>query len=228
MSLFEAEIKGKVGLVEDSLTSKAFGVLDIVDRKQILKPFLTKIGIELTDDDVQNLQIKLWEWQGKTEPDVIIEGSGKLIYVEAKLGSPLGEEQVLNEYRDGVGKNRDFHLIAITRDPLQPQCIDEARYVLSQEFDEVNIHWTRWHDLHSLLKKGHENLSENAERKIVGELINLFESQGLRAFDGFGEEVDNLSIATFTPFFEDLSLFANEIASRSGIQLGKSIVKGYQ
>ena len=29
MSFFQAEIKGKVGLVEDSLTAKAFGVLNV-------------------------------------------------------------------------------------------------------------------------------------------------------------------------------------------------------
>jgi len=228
MSLFQAEIRNKVNIVEDSLTSKAFGVLDIIDRRIALLPFLRQCGVDIEEDAVQHLTLSFWQWQGNTEPDVIIKGDNLLLYIEAKLGSPLGEEQLIKEYIDGAKKKSLFYLIAITRDALEPECIGSAKQELSKEFDRVNLSWTRWQDLHTLLRKVKGNLTNGAEIKLVEQLIKLLESQGLRAFDGFDESSTKMSLRPFQSFFENLCLFANEIALRSGLRLNRSIERGPQ
>ena len=116
MSIFEAEVRHRTG-DEDILTSRVFGTLSIVDKHTVLAPFLASLGLSLAGEEIPSLTISLWKAYGDTEPDVIIESSAQLIFIEAKLGSPASCEQLEREYKHGRKAKDRFSLFLLTSSP---------------------------------------------------------------------------------------------------------------
>ena len=80
-SIFEAESRGK-NKDEDIVTSRVFGIYNIVNKSLILGKFLEKVGIKIPKEEVEDAQIRLWETHGECIPDAVIQTKSNLVFVE--------------------------------------------------------------------------------------------------------------------------------------------------
>ena len=114
MSIFEAELRRGIPH-EDYLTSKVFGLFDIV--KPLLREFLKEIHLSKIETPIK---INFWKSFGTRTPDVIITGKNLLVFIEAKL-SKIDINQLVDEYRMGIEAQQRFRMVVITPDIVIPQ-----------------------------------------------------------------------------------------------------------
>lgn len=190
MGIFEAEVRGCTG-EEDILTSRVFGILEILDRTQFLLPILKQCGISLEQDSKpENISFSYWEKMGKRTPDVILKDKSTLIFIECKLGSPLDIHQLTEEYEDGMKDRKDFWLIAVTRDWVEPLQIQKAKEILMKRKNgvkEPHIHWVNWQKIYAILHSTTKS-GDQTEEKLTGDLLSLLEVKGLSTFVQFPEK----------------------------------------
>ena len=197
MSIFAAELQGKRNceeISEDELTSRVFGVLDIIDRK-ILRSVLNYCNIQITEDDAKKLKIDFWqeyhavsEKKG-VEPDIILTLNKKLlVYIECKLESRGNASQLEEEYRIGkeCGSNK-FHLVYLTNTLTTPLEVNEAEKKLKLETE--TIRWVNWIKIYEILDREKSSIrAETTERKLLEDLINLLEEMNMAPFQKYMEE----------------------------------------
>ena len=203
LSIFEAENRNKAGS-EDILTSRFFGIMDIVNKKVLLKQFLSILNIPFIETELTDYQFSLWENYGDCIPDAVIESKDTLIFVESKLDAPISEDQLKREFVAVSSSRKKSFLICISKDFDLPTEIKNVR----EEID-VNIKWISWKKLYAFLSELTKSDSLNqTEIKLIENLILIFEINRLRGFKGFKK--DNYEkIATID---EELKLFNNEIS----------------
>lgn len=220
MGIFEAEIRGHTG-EEDILTSRVFGILEILDRTQFLLPILKQCGISLEQDSKpENISFSYWEKMGKRTPDVILKDKSTLIFIECKLDAPLDIHQLTEEYEDGMKARKDFWLIAITRDWVEPLQIQQAKEILMKKKNgvkEPHIQWVNWQTIYVILKKNAKN-GNQTEKKLIEALLGLLEAKKLRGFDKFDEklldDVASVCYPGWTEFLDECSAFLETLKSR--------------
>ena len=184
-SIFEAEIRGKEK-EEDKLTSKVFGIFNVVDKPLVLGKILEKIGITIPKKEIENAEIQLWEKHGECIPDAVIKTKSNLIFVESKLDSPLSLEQLKTEYKQGMKESDSFYLLCITKHFDVPQEIESLREELKTDM----IFWTSWQNLYTYLLPIEKSVNlDKTSKALIKELRRLFEAKRLRGFSGF-KEVD--------------------------------------
>ena len=194
MGIFEAEVRGHRG-EEDLLTSRVFGTLEILDRSKFLVPLLQKCGIELTKEiEANRFRFKYWERVGKRTPDVILKDKSALIFIENKLDTPVDVVQLVEEYEDGTKTHKNFWLMCVTRDFVEPIEIENARSTLAERgIVNPRIQWISWQQIYSMLRRNAKN-GDETEKKLIGDLLALLKAKGLSTFDRFPEEqLDNVA-----------------------------------
>ena len=207
MSIFEAEVRHRTS-DEDILTSRVFGTLSIVDKHTVLAPFLASLGLSLAGEEIPSLTISLWKAYGDTEPDVIIESSAQLIFIEAKLGSPASCEQLEREYKHGRKAKDRFSLFLLTKDFREPEAVKEASARLSPDFPDTKITWIRWQQIYAILKEiTQREKADSISRSLLSDLLSLLASKGLRGTIGLKYEW----LQKVMKSQESLSLLCNEI-----------------
>jgi hypothetical protein len=217
MSVFEAEVRGHTG-EEDVLTSRVFGTLEILDRLKFLLPILQQCGVQLLQETVpESFTFNYWREMGKRTPDVVLEDNRNLIFFENKLNDSLHVDQLVEEYEDGIGCHKNFRLIAVTRDWIEPLQVQKAKDRLTKdETKDPRIQWINWQKIYATLRSSAENGNET-EKKLISDLLSLLEVKGLSAFVQFQkEQLDG--IANLWPqipsFLEDCSALFGTLSSR--------------
>ena len=208
MSIFEAEVRHRTG-DEDVLTSRVFGTLSIVDKQTVLAPFLSSLGLSLTEEEIPSLSVSLWKVYGDIEPDVTIGSSMQLVFVEAKLGSSASCEQLEREYKHGKKAKDKFSLFLLTKDFREPEAVKEASGRLSPHFPDAKITWIRWQQIYAILKEIMQREEvDTISRSLVNGLLSLLASKGLRGT--VGPKLQWLQKVMASQ--ESLSLLCNEIS----------------
>jgi len=223
-SIFEAESRGKEK-DEDILTSRVFGIFNIVDKTLVLRKFLEKIEIKIPKKEIEDAQIRLWEKRGDCIPDVVIQTKSSLIFVESKLDSPLSLEQLKTEYKQGMKESDSFYLLCISKHFDIPREIESLREDLKTD----RIFWTSWQNLYTYLLPIEKSVGlDRTSKALIKELRSLLEAERLRGFSGF-KEVDYEKITStyknFDNFSNEMSIFIQELASqlnRHGIELKRT------
>ncbi len=214
MSIFEAEVRHRTG-DEDILTSRVFGTLSIVDKHTVLAPFLASLGLSLTEKEIPSLSVSLWKVYGDTEPDVTIESSAQLIFIEAKLGSSASCEQLEREYKHGRKAKDRFSLFLLTKDFREPEAVKEASARLSPHFPDAKITWIRWQRIYAILKEiTQREESDSISRSLVNDLLSLLAAKGLRGFIGLKYEWLQKIMASEEPLLHlcnEMSIFVQEL-----------------
>jgi len=212
LSFFEADKREKYG-DEDVLTSRFFGIIDIVNKKVVLQSILSKIGINLSVDEINAAQIRLWETYTDCIPDAIIETDSTLIFIESKLDASVSIDQLEREYNAGVSEKKMFYLICITNDFDLPREVIEIKNKLNTE----NIIWFSWQNMYVTINNLLESTEINdTEKKLLQNLLIFFEVNRLRGFKGFDEEeYKNISqmYEVIESFYNELSIFIGELNS---------------
>lgn len=192
--MYIAELKGKLSTKderkEDILTSNVFSFFKYTDRKKFLKPFLEKLGFEVSLKDVEDAKFEFWpKYDDRTEPDVVIIVGEYYILFEAKYHSGFGEETELLEdqltreikmgSKEARKKGKKFYLVAITADYSKPI----RKLVKVQK--RKDFKWINWHFVTLFLEK---KLDEGIQdREFSKDLYSLLIKKKLRIFDGFRE-----------------------------------------
>ena len=221
MSLFEAEVRRRTG-EEDLLTSKVFGSLSILDRKAVLLPFLRSIGFNFTENEIPSLKIELWNIYGNVEPDVIIESSQRLAFIEVKLDSPSSREQLEKEYRQGSKIKKQFSLLLLTKDSRIPQAVIEAKEALIKDFLKAEINWMRWQQIYPILQDINKGAIDQVSHSLLSEILRLLESKSLRGTTGIRVEW----LANSVQSQESLSLLCEEIAIIAQELTSRAVAEG--
>nr|MDA8226876.1 hypothetical protein [Desulfitobacterium hafniense] len=160
--MYLAELKGKLpaqlSRSEDILTSNVFSFLKYANRRVYLKSFLSRLGITLSNEDLEEADFVFWpSFDDYTEPDVVIIVGSYYILFEAKYLSDFGQEtekhksQLVREIEGGLleakALGKEFLLVAITAD----------YYYVKEKYLEVttkpacNFKWINWQAVSSML-----------------------------------------------------------------------------
>jgi len=223
-SIFQAESRGKEK-DEDILTSRVFGIFNIVNKSLVLGKFLEKIGIKIPKKEVEDAQIRLWEKHGECIPDAVIETKSNLIFVESKLDSPLSLEQLKTEYTQGNKESDSFYLLSVSKHFDLPQEIENLR----KELKTDRLFWTSWQSLYTYLLpiEKSEDLDKTS-KALIKDLRSFLEAKRLRGFSGFDKtnykRITN-AYESFDDFYNELSIFIQELESqlkRRGIELKRT------
>jgi hypothetical protein len=217
--MFEAEIKNKLKNDEDRLTSYVFGTLEIADRNLVLGTVFSDIGIDIKHENLENLTFRYWEKYSEGDlrvPDVIIEGSNLLIFVENKLDSSVLSDQLIEEFKDGSKHKDNFYLLCLTKDRKEPPEIDQVRSALKVGIERIK--WGSWwwiyDEIQNILKK--QGIS-NESSKLLNKLLKLLEEKEFVRFRGLNKEIlirISGSPEMFRTFFNDIPLLINELSDR--------------
>ena len=182
IGLFEAEKRGRRG-EEDILTSKVFGILSKVNREKVLGAILNEFGAHISSEELIHANIDLWKNYNGTIPDVSIESNSYLIFIECKLNSPISIEQLKREYKEGVKTEKEFRLISLTKDYVQPTEIIE----FSRE--NPNVSWMNWQGINAKLRGLDVSQLDDISKELVSDLADLLGSKGMRGFAGFEPKI---------------------------------------
>lgn len=226
MSIFTIEIKQNKRVDEDALTSKVFGIFDLVNRKILVKPFLEMLKIKIPNEEIDMLKIGFWQTTGQATPDIVFVGKDTFISIEAKYGGTLARDQLIKEYED-IKQKKNCHLVTITSDFTKPLTIQETINFFEHQNIEPNIHWTNWHSINSMIKEqiGHPELDKTGKR-LVQHICELMDTLGFRKFTGFRHPLDQISIRSTVDFFEDMALLVGDVAKKLELELSY-VYKGY-
>lgn len=229
MSIFEAEVRHRAG-DEDVLTSRIFGALSIVDKRTVLAPFLTDLGLSLAEEEIPSLSVSLWNAYGDTEPDVIIESSAQLVFIEVKLGSSASCEQLEREYKHGRKAKDKFSLFLVTRDFREPEAVGEALGALSAHFPDAKITWIRWQQIYAILKEiAQREDVDTVSRNLVNDLLSLLSAKGLRGTVGIKEKWLQEVMASqksLSLLCDEIGIFIQELNYRAGEEGLKPVTPG--
>ena len=205
--------KRRVAIWEDEVTSCVFGSLRFLEPQQAWRIcvglFGDRVGqcIQLPVDDVTKVDVRLWP-HFKTrsrfiEPDVHIvarghDGSVATILVEVKWGSPLRDDQLLQQWRwlslsdqETPGtktlRKQTMHVFLYRgrfKDRESFECQKETAKVKEIGWGEngERLVAISWHDL-ARYADGLELLGAASEWQR--DLLRFLESQGIVAFQGF-------------------------------------------
>jgi hypothetical protein len=217
MGIFKAELRRHTGK-EDVLTSRVFGALEILDTTKFLIPVLKQCGVELAQEVAsESFSFSYWKTMGKRTPDVILEDKLNLIFFENNLGSSSDAGQLVEEYEDGIRCHKNFRLVAVTSDWVEPPEIQQAKELLSRNgIKDPRIQWINWQKIYAILRSNANN-GNQTEQKLVSDLLSLLEVEGLSTFVQFPKEQLD-SIADLWPqmpgFLEDCSALFGTVSSR--------------
>ena len=229
MPIFEAEVRHRTG-DEDVLTSRIFGTLSIVDKHTVLAPFLASLGLSLTEKEIPSLSVSLWKVYGDTEPDVTIESSTQLIFIEAKLGSSASSEQLEREYKHGRKAKDRFSLFLLTKDFSKPEAVKEALGQLSPHFPDAKITWVRWQQIYAILKEITQREEvDTISRSLVSDLLSLLVSKGLRGTIGLKKQWLQKVMASqesISLLCDEISIFVQELNYQAGEEGLKPVTPG--
>lgn len=182
IGLFEAEKRGRTS-EEDILTSKVFGILSKVNREKVLGVILNEFGAHISSEELIHANFDLWKDYNGTIPDVSIESNSYLIFIECKLNSPISIEQLKREYKEGAKTDKEFRLISLTKDYVQPTEIRE----FSRE--NPNVSWMNWQGINAKLRGLDLSQLDEISKELVTDLADLLGSQGMRGFAGFEPKI---------------------------------------
>jgi hypothetical protein len=219
MGIFKAELRGHTGK-EDVLTSRVFGTLEILDRSKFLLPILQQCGVQLLQETVpESFTFNYWREMGKRTPDVILEDNRNLIFFENKLNDSLHVDQLVEEYEDGIGCHKNFRLIAVTSDWIEPsEVIQKARESLRKKLgEEPQLQWINWQKIYAILRSNANNGNQTTEEKLINDLLSLLEAKGLSTFvQSPKEQLDNIFELwpQLPSFLEDCSALFGTLLSR--------------
>jgi len=224
MGIFEAEVRGKSG-EEDILTSGVFGALDILDKHKVLAPFIELLGVPLDKEEVPSLTLKLWRTYGSREPDVILETTRQLIFIEVKLESLADAQQLEEEYVQGAKAKDTFALFLLTKDYREPQAVNIATQKLLPKYPNAKIIWIRWQRIYAILKEIEQRTELDAvSHNLLNDILALLGKKGLRGTTGLKREWLQ-DIAKHQEHLyhlcEELSLFVQELnylATEKGLE----------
>jgi hypothetical protein len=230
MSVFEAEVRRHTG-EEDILTSRVFGTLEILDKSKFLAPILKQCGVELAQEAApQSFSFSYWREMGKRTPDVILEDKLNLIFFENKLDASLEIGQLVEEYKDGIGCHKNFRLIAVTSDWVEPPEIQQSRGLLTREgIKNPGIQWISWQQIYAILRKNAKN-GNRTEGKLISDLLSLLKAKSLRVFSRF-DKAQLKSVNELWPqmveFLEECAAFFGTLSTRLHEKNITCIEKGY-
>lgn len=213
MAIFEAEHRHKTAS-EDQLTSRIFGALAILDKRNILFQFLLKLAsaqghqlmklhnylVGLTDEDRDKLEVKLWahfghRHYGEGYPDVYIEGVPKcLIVIEAKENTKATSEQIIKQYHsvirgDHGESENDVVYFLLTKDEVKPRVVGEAKKRLKRH--DAKICWVQWKQVWRWLSEIRDEETRPfsaTDKGLLKDLIQLTEDKGMASFTGIRSE----------------------------------------
>jgi len=217
MSVFEAEVRHRMS-EEDSLTAKVFGTLSLLNKNEILSPFFSAVGLRLTPEEIPTLTVRLWRMYGDVEPDVIIETSKQLAFIEVKLDSPVSSDQLEKEFRAGSKAKKPFNMLLLTKGYRSPQAVADAEEHLTKEYPGARIGWIRWQDLYLVIKElVSRDTGDSVSLSLLKEVMRLLESKRLRGTMGIRadwlERVAE-SQQSLLLLCEEIAIIAQELNSR--------------
>lgn len=246
MDMTIAEIHGKISHIgsnlsdrlEDLLTSDLFGPMRYLPFEIGLKPILesainASTGEHLlieNHDTSGHFKVSFWPQLTYSEPDVVIECCGNLIFVEAKYLSgksghftmedegsdnvqAAGSDQLYREYMDLISYPGSFQsrtLIYLTAHRILPaDDIRAGKDALSvrhqdiplQEYDS-NFYWLSWYAVRDKVSQMLELPTHEKFHLILYDISLLLNRKGFRRFDGFPKiKVGDVSVRNTSKVF---------------------------
>jgi hypothetical protein len=188
MSIFAAEINGRTS-EEDQLLSRFFGTVAVADRARVLGAILPELGLEIAKSDLTTLKFDFWQQYFRATPSVVLEAKSGLVFFEAPTDIAKDRWRLFDQCAEGIKGNGHFALVLITRDATEPAEVAALIADIAARHRTARAVWTNWQRLY---KKVHalartEELDE-VSRRLLGDLIALFEEKGLGGFIGFERE----------------------------------------
>ncbi len=188
MSIFAAEINGRTS-EEDQLLSRFFGTVAVADRNRVLGSLLPDLGLEIARSDLSTLKFDFWQPYFRATPSVVLEAESGVVFFEAPASIAQERWRLFDQCTEGIKGNSHFGLVLITRDATEPPEATALIADLTARHRTARGVWTNWQ---SLYKKIHvlartEDLDE-VSRRLLGDLMALFEEKGLGGFIGFARD----------------------------------------
>lgn len=166
-----------------------------------LLTLVTGERLDVTADDLPLVEISTQVITDQGRPDIEIRFGGHLIYVEAKVESGLGEEQ-LKRYRQALDDSQK----------LLRTLVLLSRYAVSEkEVSEVPDVWLRWFQIGDLL---HEQLDYDIieapeSRYLARQLVSFLRSKGM-IMDHVGWEMTS-GVRSMLAFIKMLTEALNDL-----------------
>ena len=122
MLVFESDIRHRVA-PEDILTSRVFGGISLM-APDLVQDCMRILGS--SGPPSGGIHFDFWPSFLSRTPDVVVRSDTWSLWIEAKAGSPLKSQQLIDEYRDGLPLSQTFELTAVTGDATAPSAVAEA------------------------------------------------------------------------------------------------------
>jgi hypothetical protein len=217
VSIYEDEIRHKpwAKTVEDQLTSRVFGALEILPKDKVLLKFLEKLATDTTYGEDKNdpallaiireleyqgvrwPKVELWKSVRGTFPDVCINTSRVLIVIEVKKNSKANKDtQLIPQFKAAHKEAGDKKLayFLLTKDyekPVEAQ-LAEDELKRRHKFPNATIHWRRWPQVWKCLGKAKEELDKAGVKDtslcLLDATIKLLEAENMNGPTGFKKE----------------------------------------
>lgn len=223
MSIFEAEIRKGIPVSEDSLTSKVFGTLRIVENGVLERLLAGVFGIER--NLLQDFDLKLWEkyrtrkpderiakeWR---EPDVSItnRNRGLGVFVEAKKDRELNVTQLIDEYLICSQWFSRPYLLVVTCDYKDRHMV--PRIFRDADIPEDRIKHITWKDINRFLADSCDVLEDGLKKSLLTDVIRLLNDLGYRGVRGLErEKIESLGddLENVRDFLKEVEVFADDL-----------------
>ncbi len=179
--MFDADIRHRVA-PEDILTSRVFGGISLMS-PDLVQDCIRVLGS--SEPPSASVHVEFWPSFLTRTPDVVLRSESWSLWIEAKAGSPLTPQQLIDEYRDGLPLSQIFELTAVTGDATAPSAVAEANERLRKDGVLVSpIRWTSWMRLHQWL---HGIDHTTTDGRLASEVMRYMEHVNLGGFYGFDQ-----------------------------------------
>jgi len=224
MAIFEAEHQNRT-TSEDLLTSRIFGALSVMDKRNVLIPFLRHLIKVSQDDQLKNnidntlndlsakktskldeLRFILWEHFGYRCPDVYIHIPKYLIVIEVKEHTKATSDQIVEQYnsvKGEAGKNEVAYFL-LTNDEEDSQAIADAKTKLKHY--ATKIEWVKWKQVWKWLKDilKEKEIADTTDERLLNDLIQLLEDKEMMYATGIKPAWFTKDVATSIEKINDL------------------------
>lgn len=210
-SIYEAEVRRKrwVKTVEDQLTARVFGLLELLSKEnqeEAICSFIRQLARNRTygDEDDEaisvmadlktediNTSITLWGATGGTYPDVRIETGKGVILIEVKTNTEADKDELVRHIQAASRKEDGGKLLAyflLTKGYERPEAIQQAQNELRHASTrDIAIHWRRWSNIWRWFKDERDR-SRGISQSLLEATIQLMEVESMAGPTGFKEE----------------------------------------
>lgn len=199
--------------VENDLTKAIFGGFQLLSADALNEVFAGS-PFDFSFDSTP--EFTFHETIHRREPDVVITDEPNLaILVEAKLGGSTDPSQLADEYADLTQYyDTNMHrLVHMTKTRSRPEDTYSQTDIPSED-----LIWTNWRQLAATLMDVKKDPLSTTEQRIIGLILQVFESNGFAPFNGFTmNEFNSLSdqleqaYQVRSQYYDDINSFRKSV-----------------